>query len=235
MKNASELCGEYTKGLPSHGAEPFQRRVGATRPFEQIHADLCSVNSRHYLVMVDQFSGWPQVVAFPDENTTARLLINAFRQFFTNVGASVRIWTDNGRQFVAADFRSFLKDWGVTQGTSSPHYAQSNGRAEAEVKTMKKLIKGASTSGSFDPEKFAKALLMFRNTPRPGGASPARIVFGRPLRDTLPAHQRAFAPEWQQEANKLEKRARRAKDMQVQRYNKTKKDAPSISSWKPPQ
>ena len=86
-------------------------------------------------------------MAFPDENTTARRLINAFCQFFTNVGASVKIWTENGRQFVAADFRSFLKDWGVTQGTSSPHYAQSNGRAEAEVKTMKKLIKGASTSG----------------------------------------------------------------------------------------
>ena len=43
------------------------------------NADLCSKNG-HYLVMVDQFSGWPQVVAFPDENTTTQRLINAFRQ-----------------------------------------------------------------------------------------------------------------------------------------------------------
>ena len=91
VKNASELCGERTKGLPSQGAEPLQLRVVATRPFEQIHADLCSVNRRHYLVIVDQFSGWPQVVAFPDENTTARRLIKESRQFFTNVGALVKI------------------------------------------------------------------------------------------------------------------------------------------------
>ena len=73
----------------------------------------------------------------------------------------MKIWKDNGRQFVSAEFRSILKDCGVAQGTSSPHYVQSNGRAEAEVKTMKKLIKESSTSGSFDQEKFAKALLMF--------------------------------------------------------------------------
>ena len=78
VKNASEACNECAKGLPSHGAEPLQQRMGATRPFEQIHADFCSVNGRHYLVTVDQYSGWPHVVPFLDENTIARRLINAF-------------------------------------------------------------------------------------------------------------------------------------------------------------
>ena len=75
------------------------------------NADLCSKNG-HYLVMVDQFSGWPQVVAFPDENTTTHRLINAFCQFFTNVGAPVKIWTDNGWQFVAAEFQKFPEGLG---------------------------------------------------------------------------------------------------------------------------
>ena len=75
------------------------------------NADLCSKNG-HYLVMVDQFNGWPQVVAFPDENTTTHRLINAFRQFFTNVGAPVKIWTDNGWQFVAAEFQKFPEGLG---------------------------------------------------------------------------------------------------------------------------
>ena len=78
--------GKWTKGLPPHGAEPLQLRVEATRAFEEMHADVCSVNSRHYLVMVDQLSGWPQLVPFPNENTRVHRLINAFLQFFTNVG-----------------------------------------------------------------------------------------------------------------------------------------------------
>ncbi|KAI9550690.1 hypothetical protein GHT06_006285 [Daphnia sinensis] len=47
------------------------------------------------------------------------------------------------------------------------------------------------------------------------------MVFNRPLRDALPAHRRSFAPEWQQKAYILEKRARRAKDIQIEHYNRT--------------
>ncbi|KAI9550940.1 hypothetical protein GHT06_000605 [Daphnia sinensis] len=42
-----------------------------------------------------------------------------------------------------------------------------------------------------------------------------------PLRDALPAHRRSFAPEWQQKVYILEKRARRAKDIQIEHYNRT--------------
>ena len=81
--------------------------------------------------MVDQFSGWPHVVAYPKINTSAKQVIEAARQFFSNVGAPVKFWSDNGPQFVAAEFKKFLEDWGIIGGTFSPHYAQSNGRAEA--------------------------------------------------------------------------------------------------------
>ncbi|KAI9549792.1 hypothetical protein GHT06_006356 [Daphnia sinensis] len=47
------------------------------------------------------------------------------------------------------------------------------------------------------------------------------MFFNRPLRDALPAHRRSFAPEWQQKAYILEKRARRAKDIQIEHYNRT--------------
>ena len=116
--------------------------------------------------------------------------------------------------------KSFLHDWGVNAYTSSPHYAQSNGRAEAEIKSMKALIKGAWASGVFSADTFAKSLLMFRNAPRSGGASPARIVFNRPVRDSLPAHRRSFAPEWQKAADILDKRAHRSKDLQIEHYNR---------------
>jgi hypothetical protein len=47
------------------------------------------------------------------------------------------------------------------------------------------------------------------------------MVFNRAVRDALPAHRRSFAPEWQQKADILEKRARRAKELQIEHYNRT--------------
>ena len=178
------------------------------------------IRGRHFLTIVDQFSGWPHVVPFPNKNTTARHTIDAVRQFFTNVGAPVKFWSDNGSNFAAREFKIFLADWEVVKGLSSPHYAQSNGRAEAEIKTTKKIIAGCWTPDALDDNKLAKAILLFRNASRSGGASPAQIIFNRPVRDCLPAHRRSFSPEWQQSADVLEKRARRSKDLQIEHYNK---------------
>ncbi len=50
--------------------------------------------------------------------------------------------------------------------------------------------------------------------------SPAQMVFNWPIRDALPAHRRSFAPEWQQKAE-LQKRARRAKELRIEHYNRT--------------
>jgi hypothetical protein len=68
-----------------------------------------------------------------------------------------------------------------------------------------------------DLDKLAKAILLFRNARRYGGASP--VVFNRPIRDNLPAHQRSFAPEWQRAAEVLEQRMHRALALTTNRYN----------------
>ena len=154
--------------------------------------------------------------------------MSPYVHFFSNEGVPVKLWSDNGRQFAAAEFKTFLKDWDIVGGTSSPHYAQSNGRAVVEVKTTKKLINGCSTSGSFDADKFAKAILLFGNTPRLGGASPAQAIFNRPARDSHPAHRRAFAAEWQKVCDTLEKKSRRAKDLQIEHFNKNAHPLPPL-------
>ncbi|KZR96014.1 Uncharacterized protein APZ42_009889 [Daphnia magna] len=84
---------------------------------------------------------------------------------------------------------------------------------------MNKLVIGSRTGGQPDPDKLAKAILLFRNAPSYGGASPAQLVFNRPIRDSLPAHERSFAPEWQRAADVLEKRMHRAIARATTRYN----------------
>ena len=161
ITNAARRCDECTIRSPSLPAEPLRQHEPALRPFEQVHADLVTINGRHFLVIIDQFSGWPHVVQFDDQNTTARRLVKAVRTFFSNVGAPVKFWSDNGTNFVAAEFKEFLQDWGVSQGTSSPHYPQSNGIAEAGIKNMKKILAACWTSGAFDDENFCKRYFTF--------------------------------------------------------------------------
>ena len=212
ITNAARSCQSCTEKLPSLPREPLIQHQAATRPFEQLHSDLATINGRDFLIIADQYSGWPDVIPFPNKNTTARRVVDAVREFFIRgPGAPVKFWSDNGPQFNAVEFKDFARDWGISIGNSAPHYPQSNGFAEAAISSMKKLIAGSWRKGSFDVNQFAKSILLFRNAPRSGAASPAQMVFNRPVRDALPAHRRSFAPEWQQKADILEKRARRAK------------------------
>ena len=78
--------------------------------------------------------------------------------------------------------------------------------------------------GCLEEEKWTRGILQHRNTPAAGGRSPAQIVFGRSVRDALPAHRRRFAPEWHRVADRAEvrlsERQQRADDL----YNSQARD-----------
>jgi hypothetical protein len=154
--NAASQCEECAARLPSQQKEIIRHREKATRPFEFIHADIGEDNGRHFLVIVDHFSGWPHFKMFQDKSTSAARLIDEFRNFFTAIGgAPVKLWSDNSI-FPSAEFQDFLRDWDVGWGSSSPHYPQSNGRAGAGIKAIKALVTGSRTGGSFDKNKMAR-------------------------------------------------------------------------------
>jgi len=65
--------------------------------------------------------------------------------------------------FKAAEFAQFDLKYDFKHVTSSPHYPQSKGRAEAAVKTVKRLdTTRLSKTAPHDPHL---ALLAWRNTP----------------------------------------------------------------------
>ena len=88
----------------------------------------------------------------------------------------------------------FLKTWGIDSRLSSVGYAQSNGRAEAGVKTMKRILTdNVSKDGSLNNNKVLAALLQYRNTPLPDvNLSPAQILFHRQLKDGIPTHRNQY-------------------------------------------
>ncbi|XP_064081863.1 uncharacterized protein LOC135198221 [Macrobrachium nipponense] len=123
------------------------------------------------------------------------------------VGVPLRLRTDGGPQFTSKEFADFTERWGVHHITSSPHYPQSNGHAEAAVKAVKHLILKTAPTGNIDCEDFDRGLLELRNTPNQSGRSPAQVLYGHPLRTCVPAHPQSFTEDWQEKAHDCDRRA----------------------------
>merc|ERR1712020_42908 len=118
-------------------------------------------------------------------------LLDLFREVFRNYGVPAEISSDGGPEYTSNEFDIFLKSWGVRHRLSSAHHPSSNGRAEGAVKAVKRALReNCGPEGQVDNDKVTRALLNLRNTPdRDTGKSPAQLLLGRPLRDTLPLLQ----------------------------------------------
>ena len=100
---------------------------------------------------------------------------------------------DNGPQFSSEEFATFSKSWGFTHVTSSPHYPQSNGKAENAVKTLKRLLKKYHELGQSE----YLALLYWRKTPLEGlGTSSAQRFLGRRCKTLLPTTKSRLQPSF---------------------------------------
>jgi len=63
------------------------------------------------------------------------IIIQRAREAFP--GATPRIISDNGPQFIAKDFKEFIRICGMTHVRTSPYYPQSNGKLERWHKSLK--------------------------------------------------------------------------------------------------
>ena len=196
IANLVSSCEKCHSLLPSQQKEPLKQDPLPSRVFEEVAIDFFSCSGRNYLIYTDRLSGWPVVYQFGNGETTSKNVITACLRCFTDLGVPVILRSDCGSQFTSSEFQKFLTDWGVTHKKSTPYYHQSNGIAEAAVKSIKKIILTSTQDGNLETESFRKALLEWRNTPRDGGLSPAQILFGHPLRSFIPAHKSSFHKKW---------------------------------------
>jgi len=196
LKVAANSCESCEERGPSKPAEPVIHHETATYAFEMLHTDMCQYMGRDFLIVVDQFSGYPFIFQLgKGGTTTSRQVHDCFQTVFSQFGIPVIIYSDGGPQF-RTTFSKFCEEWFVEHVQSSPYYPKSNGTAEVNVKAMKKLIAAnfSPISKSLKPD-MAKSLTLFRNAPRsPTELSPNQILFGTNLRDTLPASRSNFRP-----------------------------------------
>jgi len=97
--------------------------------------NLCSYVGKSYLIIVDCFTDWPAAISL-DHGTASTQAITSIRQSFCRTAIPDVIWSDGRPKFTSKQFNDFAKSWGFTHIISSPHNPQSNGKAEAAVKSM---------------------------------------------------------------------------------------------------
>ena len=185
-------------------------------------ADLCDLNGRNLLVVCDYFSNFIEVESL--QTTTTRAVCKVLKIMFARYGVPVTLVTDNGPQFSSAEFATFAQVWGFEHATSSPHYPQSNGKAENAVKTVKRLFLKCKEAGQSE----YCALLDWRNTPTEGvGTSPAQRFLGRRCKTLLPMTHLQLQPNYPTTDDARALLGQSAK--QVHYYNRHTKDLSCIS------
>ncbi len=223
LENTVKTCGPCQRHQPSQQKEPLMQDEPATRPGESIAADLFEVGGRHFLVITDKYSGWPEVYKY-DKTTTTEDTAYRFRLWMAAMGVPVRLTTDGGPQFKGREFAQFCQEWGISHDPSSPYHHIANGYAEAAVKCMQDLIKKISPSGELNIPEFAKAKMEYRNTPRKDGLSPAQRLFGRPMRTTMPSHPLVFKRSVRKEIREADKKAAKLREKAKVQYDSTAKE-----------
>jgi putative transposase len=125
-------------GAPSSKAEGFEQ---PTAPHQHWHMDVSYVNicsTFYYLCgVLDGFSRYVvhwEIRQQMRERDVETILQRAAEKF---PDARARIITDNGPQFIARDFKAFIRLCGMTHVRTSPFYPQSNGKYERFNRSLK--------------------------------------------------------------------------------------------------
>ena len=179
------VCSKYKK---AHSKEPIVSHAISPERFLKVGIDIMTFRNTDYLVIVDYFSKYPEVVPLPDK--TAQSVVMQCKSVFAHHGIPLEIISDN-MPFRSKEFAQFLNDWRIKSTTSSPEYRQSNDQAERTIQTVKTLFKKAHDDGT-DPYL---SLFEFRNSPITGlKYSPAQVLMSRRLRAKLPISYQSLKP-----------------------------------------
>ena len=137
-----DICLSYQA---SPGREPILQHEITERPWAKIGVDLCELDGCMLLVVCDYYSNFIEIDNI--NRATSQSLCKSLKSMFSRYGVPDIVISDNGPQFAAAEFSEFANKGAFKHDTSSPHYPQSNGKAENAVKTVKWLLTKCCKAG----------------------------------------------------------------------------------------
>ncbi|XP_055311607.1 uncharacterized protein K02A2.6-like [Sitodiplosis mosellana] len=179
------ICQE---NAPKIQKEPLLPHDIPNEPFKKIACDILDFKSKSFLVVVDFYSKWIELVKL--KGKTAHHVNTELLRLFATFGYPHIIIADN-MPMGSYETKQFAKKHDIEIITSSPNFPQSNGMAEKAVGICKNILRKSENE-----EDILRALLAYRTTPTKNMSySPAQLIQNRNLRTELPMHIDKFRPE----------------------------------------
>jgi len=148
--------------LARQNSSPSKKGTGFVQPIaahEHWHVDISYLNicgTFYYLCsLLDGCSRYLVHWEIRESMTEADVetIVQRAREKFP--GAQPRIISDNGPQFIAKDFKEFIRIAGMTHVRTSPYYPQSNGKLERYHRTIKHDCTRQKTPLSLEDARLA--------------------------------------------------------------------------------
>ena len=89
-------------------------------PWQKVASDLFHLKGSDYLIIVDYFSRFPEIIKLHSTNSAA--VIEALKTVFARHGIPQILVTDNGPQHTADEFAKFARTYNFFHITSSPYF-----------------------------------------------------------------------------------------------------------------
>ncbi len=93
VKRLVSSCKHCNIHRPSQNKEPLITTPLPDLPWQKLAADLCELRGRHYLIVIDYFSRWLEILELP--KTTSETVIQKLKGIFTRFGIPEQLMTDN--------------------------------------------------------------------------------------------------------------------------------------------
>ena len=105
LKTLVSSCSFCIRNSRQQRAKPLKATPLPERPWMKIGMDLCYKNGSNFLVVVDYFSRWLEIIYLAE--TTSTYVIGKLKNLFAKFGIPEIVVSDNGPQFGSAIFKQF--------------------------------------------------------------------------------------------------------------------------------
>ena len=157
IEEAVWQCETCTQFQAQNAAAPLTPTPTLSHPWQMYTTDIFTLEGTDYLICSDFYLKMILVQCLPSSQSNTVKVISLLKEMFLKHGIPKVLYSNNGPQYVSAQFTEFCTSWGITHETSSPHYPQLNGFAEACVKSVKHTFQHAKYS-STNPQLTLLAL-----------------------------------------------------------------------------
>ena len=169
IEKKSQNCTSCLKYRPAQCKESYHEDHDVLGPWSKVDTDIFHWRGVNYLLVIDYYSNYPEIAKLSSISSSDVILY--MKSIFARHGIPSVVVSDNATCYSSRLYREFAEEYIFLHRTSSPGYAQSNGKAERGVGIVKSVLNKAFDSNA----DLYLSLLAYHTAPMACGKSPSEM------------------------------------------------------------